>query len=119
MKKGIQVFMGGMAGSLLRYIIQVYTSTSMMLWFVNIIGSFVLGSLNGYYLKTEKQANLLLTTGMLGAFTTFSTFTESWFYKLQERFLFGMVYAVAMTSACFVAAYFGYSLNRGKNRWNG
>lgn len=111
--------MGGMAGSLLRYIIQLYTSTSIMLWMVNIIGSFLLGSLNGYFLKTAKQANVLLTTGMLGAFTTFSTFTESWFYELQEHFLLGVLYAVTMTSACFVAAYIGYFLNRGKNTWNG
>lgn len=119
MKNGSQVFMGGMAGSLLRYIIQLYTSTSIMLWMVNIIGSFLLGSLNGYFLKTAKQANVLLTTGMLGAFTTFSTFTESWFYELQEHFLLGVLYAVTMTSACFVAAYIGYFLNRGKNTWNG
>lgn len=119
MRSGIQVFLGGMAGSLLRYMIHIYTSTSVMLWFVNIVGSFVLGSVSGYYLKKAKQANLFLTSGMLGAFTTFSTFTENWFKQLQEHFLLGVVYAIVMTSLCFFAAYVGYLLNRGKKLWNG
>ncbi|MFC7684807.1 fluoride efflux transporter FluC [Ureibacillus sp. GCM10028918] len=119
MKNYIQVFLGGMVGSLLRYLVQLYTSTSVMLWIVNIIGSFVLGSLNGYFLKKGKQANLFLTTGMLGAFTTFSTFTGNWFNQLQEHFLLGIYYGVAMTLTCFTVAFIGYVLNRGKLAWNG
>ncbi|MDN4493412.1 fluoride efflux transporter FluC [Ureibacillus aquaedulcis] len=119
MKNGLHVFFGGMLGSLLRYIVQLYTSTSVMLWIVNLIGSFVLGSLNGFFLRNDKPAKLFLTTGMLGAFTTFSTFTGHWFTRLQEHFLLGVLYALAMTFLCFAAAYFGYFLNRGKQTWNG
>jgi len=119
LQNGIQVFLGGMAGSFLRYLVQIYTSTSFMLWFVNVLGSFVLGSLNGYYLKKGTSAKLFLTTGMLGAFTTFSTFTGNWFNQLQDHFLLGIVYGLAMTVACFAAAFAGYFLNRGKQAWNG
>lgn len=119
LQNGIQVFLGGMVGSLLRYIVQVYTNTSVMLWVVNILGSFVLGSLNGYFLKKDKPLKLFLTTGMMGAFTTFSTFTGNWFSLLNEHFLIGIVYAISMTLACFTAASIGYCMNRGKLTWNG
>lgn len=119
MQKGFQVFLGGMVGSFLRYLVQVYTTTSIMLWLVNVVGSFVLGGLNGYYVKKEKSTNLFLTTGMLGAFTTFSTFTGSWFNQLQDHFLLGIVYGLAMTLICFAVALVGYLLNRGKQTWNG
>ena len=119
MQNGIQVFLGGMVGSLLRYLVQVYTSTSIMLWIVNILGSFVLGSLNGYFIKNGKPAMLFLTTGMLGAFTTFSTFTGEWFNHLQEHVIHGIIYGLVMTFTCFTAAFIGYFLNRGKPAWNG
>lgn len=119
LKNIIQVFLGGMGGTLLRYLVEVYTNSSTMLWIVNILGSFVLGSLNGYYLKKEKPARLFLTTGMLGAFTTFSTFTGNWFTLIHEHFLKGIAYGLTMTIACFTAALIGYFLNRGKQIWNG
>ena len=90
-----------------------------MLWIVNVIGSFVLGSLNGYFLKSGKSTILFLTTGMLGSFTTFSTFTGAWYSQLQEHLLFGALYGIVMTITCFTAAYIGYFLNRGKQTWNG
>ncbi|MCM3389260.1 fluoride efflux transporter FluC [Ureibacillus chungkukjangi] len=119
MQNLIQVFLGGMLGSALRYLVQLYTNTSIMLWIVNILGSLILGSLNGYFLKNEKPSNLFLTTGMLGAFTTFSTFTGNWFSLLQENLLSGIVYGLVMTLLCFIAALLGYILNRGKQAWNG
>lgn len=119
MRNGIQVFLGGMVGCCLRYLIQLYTSTSLMLWFANIIGSFALGSLNGYFLKKDQPAKLFLTTGMLGAFTTFSTFTGNWFNQLQDHFLIGIIYGLVMALACITAAFVGYILNRGKQTWNG
>ena len=113
------VFLGGMIGSLLRYFIEVNTNTSMMLWLVNIVGSFVLGYSNGYFLKKGIAAKLFLTTGMLGAFTTFSTFSGHWFSLLKEHMLLGVIYGVTMTLSCFTAAFVGYFLNRGKQIWNG
>ncbi|MEK9198586.1 CrcB family protein [Lysinibacillus halotolerans] len=119
MKNLFQVFLGGMIGSLLRFIVQSLTSVSIMLWIVNVLGSFALGSLNGYFERKENKLKLLFTTGMLGAFTTFSTFSEYWFHQLQENRMVGILYGIVMTICCFVAAFIGYFLNRGMNKWNG
>lgn len=119
MKSWLQVFTGGMVGALLRFIVQTFLSTSIMLWIANILGSFILGSLNGYFERKESSYKLFFTTGLLGAFTTFSTFSESWFFRMQDNIVVGIIYAIAMTAACFTAAFIGYFLNRGKGQWNG
>ena len=119
MKNWLQVFIGGMVGALLRFTVQTLTTTSIMLWVVNILGSFILGSLNGYFEKKESSFKLFFTTGLLGAFTTFSTFSENWFVHLQHNVIVGIVFGITMTAACFIAAFIGYSLNRGKSLWNG
>lgn len=115
----MQVFLGGIIGSVLRYFIQLYIDTSTMLWIVNITGSFLLGSLNGHFEKKESKIRLLLTTGMLGAFTTFSTFTENWFIAMHDDFGKGLVYGAFMTIGSFIAAFAGYVWNRGERKWNG
>lgn len=119
MKNLFQVFLGGMIGSLLRFIVQSLTSVSIMLWIVNVLGSFALGSLNGYFERKESKLKLFFTTGMLGAFTTFSTFSEYWFHQLQENRVVGILYGIVMTLSCFLAAFGGYYLNRGMTKWSG
>ena len=46
-------------------------------WFVNILGSFLLGFLAGYLVDSEMDPAVRagLTVGVLGGFTTFSTWT--------------------------------------------
>lgn len=121
MRDWILVFFGGMLGALLRFAVQSFTSTNLMLWIVNVIGSLLLGSLNGYYEKNKKVAStkLFFTTGMLGAFTTFSSFSENWFYQLQESIVIGICYGIGMTLISCIAAWIGYSLFRGEKVWNG
>ncbi len=82
----IAVAVGGAAGAVLRYWLSSWvTRWSAPLFFpfgtllVNVIGSFALGLLAGY-LAGERpgvsvELRLLLATGFLGAFTTFSTFS--------------------------------------------
>lgn len=75
----IMVALGGAAGSVLRYV----TSVLALAWLgpafpwgtlaVNAIGSFVIGALAGA--DVEGGARLLLVTGFLGGFTTFSAFS--------------------------------------------
>lgn len=109
----IQVFLGGMLGAFLRYTLTTFTTTSAMLWIANIVGSFLLGTLNGMFEKKKNQFQLFLTTGMLGSFTTFSAFSEAWFHRLQADLLTGLLYGVLMTLSCVLAASVGYFLNRG------
>ncbi|MBW6400194.1 CrcB family protein [Roseomonas sp. HJA6] len=73
------VALGGAAGSVLRYL----TSVLALEWLgaafpwgtltVNAIGSFAIGALAGA--DVEGGARLLLVTGLLGGFTTFSAFS--------------------------------------------
>lgn len=78
----IYVMLGGAIGALLRYCVsQLFADVRFFAmpvgtFLVNIIGCFVLGLLTG--IGTTRGAQpymLLLTVGVCGAFTTFSTFT--------------------------------------------
>ena len=75
---------GGFLGSSLRYLVgMAVTRMSGNHWFpyatltVNVLGCFVIGLLGGYMLSREmmgEQARLFILVGILGGFTTFSTF---------------------------------------------
>nr|WP_106779750.1 CrcB family protein [Lysinibacillus timonensis] len=116
----IQVLLGGMTGAVLRFIVQSLFTTTFMLWFVNILGSFLLGSFTGFYERRKFETlKLYFTTGLLGAFTTFSTFSEQWFSILRDDVFIGLIFGIVMTVTCVLAAMIGYRLFRGDFRWNG
>ena len=80
----LYVGIGGLAGSILRYLIAhliTQNSQSQFPWattLVNIIGSIVIGILFAYFernLNISNEVKLLLTTGFCGGFTTFSSFS--------------------------------------------
>lgn len=87
MKQVLLVFLGGGAGSVLRFLI---SKTLNPLWIiplgtflVNIAGSLLIGIILGLGLRQEflsPNATLLLATGFCGGFTTFSAFS----YENQE-----------------------------------
>lgn len=108
------VFLGGMVGATLRFLVQSLTNTYLMLWIANLIGSFLLGTLNGVFNKKENESlKLFLTTGMLGAFTTFSTFSEEWFFQLRENVMVGILFGTIMTVSCFLVSFLGYRIVQG------
>ena len=82
MKQLLLVFLGGGAGSALRFIISKNLNPMSTLplgtLLVNIIGSLLIGIFLGLGLKQEllsPNATLLLATGFCGGFTTFSAFS--------------------------------------------
>jgi fluoride exporter len=88
------VGLGGMAGSIVRYLL----SALLLKWLgpafpfgtvaVNLIGSFLLGVLMAVGLHSTSlgpNAQLGLTTGVMGGFTTYSTFNFETIRLLEER----------------------------------
>lgn len=82
MKSFLLVFIGGGLGSALRFLINNWLpfkgeGIPWNTFSVNILGSYIIGLILGYYLHTANTNNamsLLLVTGFCGGFTTFSAF---------------------------------------------
>ena len=111
------VGVGGFIGSTLRYIIALF---SMKLWgdgfpfstlIVNVVGSFLIGIIMG--LDAEKgivppNIRLLLVTGILGGFTTFSAFSYETISLFDGgRILAGMMNIIITVILGLVAVYIG------------
>ena len=84
---------------------------------VNILGSFLMGLLAGYFAFRPgigQHIRLFLTTGVLGGFTTFSAFSLD-SALLIERHAYGMAagYIVGSVAASASALFFGLALFRG------
>ena len=97
----LYVGFGGFIGSILRYL--VFLSSNHLLGsnlpystiIVNIIGSFFIGFLYQFfnnYIFISESTKLLLTVGILGGFTTFSTFSIDAFILYQN---YGKFFAVS------------------------
>lgn len=80
----LSVAAGGAVGAVLRYGVNIASTALWGLNFpiatmiVNILGSFILGTLAGvfaHYGQPSHEMRGFIVTGMLGAFTTFSTFS--------------------------------------------
>lgn len=109
------VGVGGMLGVALRYICTMLCA-EVALWVVNVSGSFLLGFLNQKLLQRSntQQWRLFLATGMLGSFTTFSSFSAAGFQLLQHNFLLGLLYGLSMTILCLGGVYLGDKLGRAR-----
>ena len=83
---------------------------------VNILGSFLLALLTwlaaGRFGLSD-SSRILLGTGVMGAFTTFSTFSvEAVLLMNQSRHVMAGIYVVGSVVLCVVAAYSGMHLAR-------
>jgi CrcB protein len=116
------VFIGAGIGGALRHGINVGAARLFGYGFpygtliVNVLGSFVMGALAGYFAfrpGISQHMRLFLTTGILGGFTTFSTFSLDT-ALLIERHSYGMAagYVVGSVAAGLSALFFGLALFR-------
>ena len=72
------LFLCGAFGVGTRYIIATYVPTFAFPWttlFINVFGSFAIGWLHSLPIEWNKDIYTGLTIGLLGGFTTFSTFS--------------------------------------------
>ena len=117
------VFLGAGIGGALRHGVNVGAARMWGFGFpygtliVNIVGSFLMGLLAGYFAFRPgigQHWRLFLTTGILGGFTTFSAFSLD-SALLIERHAYGLAagYMVGSVAASVSALFFGLALFRG------
>jgi fluoride exporter len=116
----IYVGIGGMIGAMLRYTVSVVVN----LWWVysfplgtliaNFIGSFTLAWLGIKLARSQFFSPLLvtaLTTGIIGSFTTFSTFSVETIALIQQQeWIACTLYLTLSIVGGFYLAYLGYTL---------
>ena len=118
----IIVFIGAGIGGALRHGVNVGAARLFGLGFpygtliVNVVGSFLMGLLAGFFAYRAgipQHMRLFLTTGILGGFTTFSTFSLD-AALLIERHQFGAAagYMVGSLAAGVAALFFGLAVFR-------
>jgi CrcB protein len=117
------VFIGAGIGGALRHGVNLGATRLFGLGFpygtfiVNVVGSFVMGLFAGYFAfrpGVGQHVRLFLTTGLLGGFTTFSSFSLD-AALLIERHAWGLAigYVVGSVAAGFSALFLGLALFRG------
>ena len=117
------VFLGAGIGGALRHGVNVGAARLFGYGFpfgtliVNVLGSFAMGVLAGYFAfrpGIAQHMRLFLTTGILGGFTTFSAFSLDT-ALLVERHAYGIAlgYAVGSVAASISALFFGLAMFRG------
>lgn len=114
------VGVGSFFGGALRYYISTLMKTLVGTGFpcgtllVNLSGCFLFGIIYGFFLRQGMASNswcLLLTTGVCGGFTTFSTFVHESVQMLQSGHWGGFVAYVAISVVVGIAlAALGYWL---------
>jgi CrcB protein len=120
LKSILIVGLGGMIGSMARYIFALAikpTSFPYATFTVNILGSFVIGLVMGYALKTDSFNNngkLFLATGICGGFTTFSAFSLECIELLkQHRYSVMLTYILISIVLGLAATFAGVQLTKG------
>jgi CrcB protein len=119
LKNVIFIGLGGFIGSIFRYFVALLAKKLCLCpfasgtFFVNIIGSFVIGMLFACFLKSNENEplKLFLTTGICGGFTTFSAFSlENLQYLQQGQVFLAAFYIAASIITCLFAVWLGYFL---------
>ncbi|MCC4214309.1 fluoride efflux transporter CrcB [Leeuwenhoekiella parthenopeia] len=116
MKQLILVFVGGGAGSALRFLLGRWLNTTPNgipygTFAANILGSLLIGLILGWALKNNSlspNSTLLLATGFCGGFTTFSTFAyENHLMLKSGDFLTFAIYTLGSLVLGFAAVFAG------------
>ena len=120
MLKWLLIAAGGGLGSMLRYAMQGWVqrlTTTTFPWgtfAVNVLGCLLLGLLSGFFAGPQlvrEEYRVGLTVGVLGGFTTFSTFgLESFNLANDGELRLALANMIISCAAGFVAVWFGYRL---------
>lgn len=117
----VLVMSGGAVGSALRYLVGRWAMVTFGpglpfgTWTVNIVGGLAMGMLVGLLSRTNtgEPLRLLLGVGLLGGFTTFSSFSlEAFSMIIRGDVLLATAYAVSSVAGSIIALYAGVMLAR-------
>lgn len=122
MRKYIFISIGGILGAISRYLIkgiQIYhyhENVPINTLLINISGSFIMALILTVAFEVsdfDTDIRLGITTGFLGAYTTFSTLSKETVELMKEGFYFSAIsYIAVSTMIGIAAAYFGIVLAR-------
>ncbi|MEA1986477.1 MAG: fluoride efflux transporter CrcB [Candidatus Marinimicrobia bacterium] len=121
LNKILAVGIGGFIGSISRYLIsgwiQQFSQSGVFPWgtfFVNILGCFligIIGALSDGFEFFNSTIRILIMIGILGGFTTFSSFGYESFHLIRNKELFtAMIYMVSHFTLGIIFAWIGYTL---------
>lgn len=110
---------GGAVGAVLRYLMMIAIGTHTLPWAtlgVNVLGSFLLACLIevfAHFAPVSNELRLLLVVGVLGAFTTFSTFSLDTISLLERGFFKQALFYVSASVILSLGAFIlGLKLSR-------
>ena len=112
---------GGATGAVLRYILTNFSKSFLSSSIygtlsVNILGSFLIGYLiTSVYVKNipEDFVKFFLIIGLLGSFTTFSTFSlEVVNLIMSKKIFFSFLFIFISITSCILFAYLGMIINK-------
>lgn len=116
----IYIGIGGFFGAILRYLVSSYyqsilhTVFPIETFFINIFGSFLLSYISNLALEEFKlgfNIRLAITTGFIGAFTTFSTFTKETMDLLRDgKIAMALMYVLLSILIGFIMSFIGFEL---------
>lgn len=83
----LAVFSGGGIGSVLRWLCCNLIPSHWGIMFVNVVGALLIGCAYSYFAKSNlsAEAKMFVMTGLLGGFTTFSTYLLNFITLLNEN----------------------------------
>lgn len=122
MARFLWICLGGAAGTGARYLLSGWLLRAAGPGFpwgtlaVNVLGSFLLGLIMQIAIATDLLSptlRLTLTTGVMGGFTTYSTFNyETLQYLQQNDWVLGSLNLVATVAVCLAAGSLGLVAGR-------
>ena len=100
---------GAFVGGVIRYLCMLFVPN--YLFFVNTIGSFLIGILYFKLYKTFPNQHLLINVGFLGALTTFSSFSLAVLQQLNDGLVVKAIfYIILKVIAGLLFCFLGYKL---------
>jgi CrcB protein len=118
MKNVMIVGLGGMIGSILRYVVYLSLGNAPFPYatmVVNVVGSFIIGAVAAHALKyiSFEDWRLFLATGVCGGFTTFSALSFESLQMFQSgRSTMAFSYIISSLTIGILATYVGFMLSK-------